>query len=491
MEPKPQDIFVLVPDINEDDKAIITKAFDFSKNAHRTQERNSGEPYFNHLFEVARNLARMNADPVTIAAGLLHDVLEDTDVTEEELTKEFGPEIVFLVQGVTKLGHLKYKGVVRHAESLRKFFIASAHDIRVVIIKLADRLHNISTLEHVPKDKQQRIAIETLEIYARLADRLGMGSIKSQLEDMAFPYAYPEEFEKVTTLLKDYTSFTEPHLAQVAATLKEELMILEADVTRLDYRVKHLYSLWQKLKQNDYDITKIYDILALRILVPTVSDCYHALGIIHGLYKPLPGRFKDYIALPKPNGYRSLHTTVFDGSGEMVEIQIRTEGMHHEAEYGISSHVYYKEIGKNKDEKTTLKNIKKSDWTKELLEAQKNIESPEDFLKHLHLDFFEKRVFVYTPKGDVIELPEGSSTIDFAYAIHSDIGNHISGAKINGKMVSIDTQLQRGDVVEITHNERQKPNRKWLDMCKTTFAKTHIRKFLKEKGGMMDKMLLR
>ncbi len=238
MEPKPQDIFVLVPDINEDDKAIITKAFDFSKNAHRTQERNSGEPYFNHLFEVARNLARMNADPVTIAAGLLHDVLEDTDVTEEELTKEFGPEIVFLVQGVTKLGHLKYKGVVRHAESLRKFFIASAHDIRVVIIKLADRLHNISTLEHVPKDKQQRIAIETLEIYARLADRLGMGSIKSQLEDMAFPYAYPEEFEKVTTLLKDYTSFTEPHLAQVAATLKEELMILEADVTRLDYRVK-------------------------------------------------------------------------------------------------------------------------------------------------------------------------------------------------------------------------------------------------------------
>lgn len=491
MEPKPQDIFVLVPDINEDDKAIITKAFDFSKNAHRTQERNSGEPYFSHLFEVARNLARMNADPVTIAAGLLHDVLEDTDVTEEELTKEFGPEIVFLVQGVTKLGHLKYKGVVRHAESLRKFFIASAHDIRVVIIKLADRLHNISTLEHVPKDKQQRIAIETLEIYARLADRLGMGSIKSQLEDMAFPYAYPEEFEKVTTLLKDYTSFTEPHLAQVAATLKEELMILEADVTRLDYRVKHLYSLWQKLKQNDYDITKIYDILALRILVPTVSDCYHALGIIHGLYKPLPGRFKDYIALPKPNGYRSLHTTVFDGSGEMVEIQIRTEGMHHEAEYGISSHVYYKEIGKNKDEKTTLKNIKKSDWTKELLEAQKNIESPEDFLKHLHLDFFEKRVFVYTPKGDVIELPEGSSTIDFAYAIHSDIGNHISGAKINGKMVSIDTQLQRGDVVEITHNERQKPNRKWLDMCKTTFAKTHIRKFLKEKGGMMDKMLLR
>ncbi len=491
MEPTINNLLSLLPEITPSEQDLITRAYHFSQEAHKTQTRNSGEPYFNHLFAVGCNLARMNADPTTIAAGLLHDVLEDTSVTEENLAQEFGEEILFLVQGVTKLGHLKYKGVIRHAESLRKFFIASAHDIRVVIIKLADRLHNISTLEHISKDKQQRIAIETLEIYARLADRLGMGNIKSQLEDKAFPYAYPEEFKKVTTLLKDYTSYTEPHLAQVAATLKEELTILEADVTRLDYRVKHLYSLWQKLKQNDYDITKIYDILALRILVPTVSDCYHALGIIHGLYKPLPGRFKDYIALPKPNGYRSLHTTVFDGAGEMVEIQIRTESMHHEAEYGISSHVYYKEIGKNKDEKTTLKNIKKSDWTKELLEAQKNIDNPEDFLKHLHLDFFEKRVFVYTPKGDVIELPEGSSTIDFAYAIHSDIGNHISGAKINGKMVSIDTRLHRGDVVEIIHTEKQKPNRKWLDMCKTTFAKHQIRKYLKEHGGVMDKMFLK
>ncbi len=430
----------------------------------------------------------MNADYATISAGLLHDVLEDTEVTQEQLIKEFGDEIVFLVEGVTKLGHLKYKGVERHAESLRKFFIASAHDIRVVIIKLADRFHNISTLEHVRPEKQKRIAVETLEIYARLADRLGMGKMKTQLEDMAFPYAYPEEYTRVVDLLKDFTSFTEPHLAQVAETLHEELNVLEAQVTRLDYRVKHLYSLWQKLKQNQYDITKIYDILALRIIVPTIGDCYQALGIIHSLYKPLPGRFKDYIAVPKPNGYRSLHTTVFDGTGEVVEIQVRTESMHDEAEYGIASHLHYKELGDNQ-QKNTIE--KKTNWTRELLEAQKSIANPKDFLTHLKLDFFEERVFVYTPKGDVIELPQGSTIIDFAYAIHSDIGNHISGGKINSKMASMDTPLKRGDIIEILQSEKSKPNRKWLDMCKTTFAKSHIRRYLKEHGGMMDKMLLR
>lgn len=488
MNPTAQQIIELMPNPTDEGSKVITRAFSYSQKAHETQKRNSGEPYFNHVFEVACILARMNADYATISAGLLHDVLEDTEVTEEELTKEFGEEIVFLVEGVTKLGHLKYKGVERHAESLRKFFIASAHDIRVVIIKLADRFHNISTLEHVRPEKQKRIAIETLEIYARLADRLGMGKMKTQLEDMAFPYAYPDEYKKVVDLLKDFTSFTEPHLAQVAETLKEELEVLEAQVTRLDYRVKHLYSLWQKLKLNQYDITKIYDILALRIIVPTIGDCYQALGIIHGLYKPLPGRFKDYIAVPKPNGYRSLHTTVFDGTGEVVEIQVRTESMHDEAEYGIASHLHYKELGDNQ-QKNTIE--KKTNWTRELLEAQKSIANPKDFLTHLKLDFFEERVFVYTPKGDVIELPQGSTIIDFAYAIHSDIGNHISGGKINSKMASIDTQLRRGDIVEIIHNEKSKPNRKWLDMCKTTFAKAHIRRYLKENGGVMDKMFLR
>lgn len=482
------EITELMKDADGASRALIEKAFAFSESAHKTQERNSGEPYFEHVFSVAQILARMDADAVTIAAGLLHDVLEDTDISESELRAQFGDEIVFLVEGVTKLGHLKYQGVIRHAESLRKFFIASAHDIRVVVIKLADRLHNISTLEHIPLQKQHRIAIETLEIYARLADRLGMGKIKTQLEDMAFPFAYPDEYNRTLALLKEYTNATEPHLARMAETLREELDILEAQISRLDYRVKHLYSLWQKLKVNDYDITKIYDILALRILVPTVGDCYQALGIIHSLYKPLPGRFKDYIALPKPNGYQSLHTAVFDGTGEMIEIQIRTETMHEEAEYGIASHLYYKEIGKNA---APQKILNKTDWTRDLLEAQKTMDNPEEFLKHLQLDFFEERVFVYTPKGDVIELPEGSTTIDFAYAVHSAIGDHITSAKINGKMVSLDTQLSRGDIVEIIHNEKQKPTRKWLDMCKTSFAKSHIKKYLKEHGGMMDKMFLK
>ena len=480
------EILNLLPNLDTNDQDTIVRAFNYAQQAHDHQKRNSGEPYFHHTIEVAKILATMNADTATIAAGLLHDVLEDTETTEEELIQEFGSEIVTLVSGVTKLGHLKYQGTIRHAESLRKFFIASAHDIRVVTIKLADRLHNISTLEHVPVEKRQRIAIETLEIYARLADRLGMGKLKAQLEDLAFPFAYPDEYDQTKKMIADYTALGEHHLEKVATNLQEELEILEAQISKLNYRVKHLYSVWQKLVHHNYDMTKIHDIFALRIIVPTVSDCYQALGIIHGLYKPLPGRFKDYIALPKPNGYQSLHTTVFDGLGGILEIQIRTEQMHDEAEYGImTSHVGYKE--------TTRHNIVKSKtgWTQELLEAQRNLEKPEDFLKHLKLDFFEERVFVYTPKGDVIELPRGASTIDFAYAIHSDIGNHVTGAKINGKMVSLDTTLEQGDIVEILHNEKQRPNRKWIDMCKTTFAKSHIKKYLKEHGGMMDKMFLK
>jgi GTP pyrophosphokinase len=478
----PEHLLSLIEDATPDEQDMIRKAHAYSMHAHETQKRNSGEPYFHHVYETAVILAEMNADPMTIAAGLMHDVLEDTETTAEEMRTLFGDEIVSLVEGVTKLGHLKYQGVERHAESLRKFFIASAHDIRVVMIKLADRLHNVSTLQYVRPDKQKRIAIETLEIYARLADRLGMGKMKAQLEDYAFPFAYPDEYHRVQTILQDYTSFNEPHLEKVAETLKEELHILEAKINRLDFRVKHLYSLWQKLKKNEYDISKVYDILALRILVPNVSDCYQALGIIHGLYKPLPGRFKDYIAIPKPNGYQSLHTTVFDGIGGIVEIQIRTEEMHDEAEYGIAAHVHYKE----------KKQVnKKIDWTKELLETQKLIEKPEEFLKHLKLDFFEERVFVYTPKGDVIELPQGATVIDFAYAIHSDIGNHIFGAKVNAKMVSIDTVLYRGDIVEILVAEKNRPNRKWIDMCKTTFAKHQIRKYIKENGGVVEKMLLK
>lgn len=486
-----EEILSLKPNLTDSERDLVRKAFDVSSRAHSAQKRNSGEPYFNHVFHTALILAQMNADAVTISAGLLHDVLEDTETGEDELRAEFGDEIVTLVQGVTKLGHLKYQGVARHAESLRKFFIASAHDIRVVVIKLADRLHNVSTLEHVPPEKRRRIALETIEIYARLADRLGMGKTKAQLEDKAFPFAYPEEYARVSRILAERTELGEPHLTAVAENLKEELGILDAHITSLNYRVKHLYSLWAKLQANDYDITKIYDLFALRIIVPTVGDCYQALGIIHGLYKPLPGKFKDYVAAPKPNGYQSLHTTVFDGRGGVVEIQIRTEDMHQEAEYGIySSHVGYKEHGRAAWHRKPNPNAKPS-WTQELLEAQRTMEKPEDFLTHLKLDFFSERVFVYTPKGDVIELPRGASVIDFAYAIHSDIGNHIFGARVNGKMVPLETQVRQGDIVEIQCSAKNRPNRKWLDLCKTTLARQQIRRYLAEHGGMIDRMFMK
>jgi GTP diphosphokinase / guanosine-3',5'-bis(diphosphate) 3'-diphosphatase len=313
-----------------------------------------------------------------------------------------------------------------------------------------------------------------------------MGKMKTELEDRAFPFAYPEEYARVKKALTAYTSFNEQHLTEVAENLREELAILDANITSLNYRVKHMYSLWQKLKRSDYDMGKIYDIMALRIIVPTVADCYQALGIIHGLYKPLARNFKDYIATPKPNGYQSLHTTIFDGKGGIVEIQIRTEAMHQEAEYGIYSHINYKEHAKVKSATPASKTA----WTKELLEAQRTMEKPEEFLNHLKLDLFQERVFVHTPKGDVIELPRGSSVVDFAYAIHSDIGNHIFGAKLNGKMVAIDTVVEQGDVIEIICSDKNKPNRKWLDFCKTTLAKQNIRKYLNEHGGMIDKMFL-
>ena len=476
------------PYLSTPEQELVSRAYAFSKQAHSNQQRKNGDPYFSHVVATAEILAAMHADGVTIAAGLLHDVLEDTPTTEESLRETFGEELFTLVSGVTKLGHLKYKGITRHAESLRKFFIASAHDIRVVVIKLADRLHNVRTLEYVRPDKQHRIAIETLEIYARLADRLGMGKMKAQLEDGAFPFAYPAEYARVQKLLNEFTSNGEEHLTQVAHNLTEELRILDAHVTSLNYRVKHLYSLWEKLKHNEYDIEKIFDIFALRILVPTVGDCYQALGIIHGLYKPVPGKFKDYIALPKKNGYQSLHTTIFDGTGGIAEVQIRTEEMHREAEYGIYSHVGYKEQNKGIVGGATHHKLH---WTQELLEAQKNIQKPEDFLKHLKLDFFNERVFVYTPHGDVVELPKGACVIDFAYAIHSDIGNHIFGAKINRKMVHLETQVQQGDIIEILTSDKNHPNRKWLDVCKTTLAKQQIRRYLKEKGGMIDRMLIK
>lgn len=488
MDTNPERIFELLPSLSKKDKDLIAHACEFAQKAHEGQLRKSGEPYYNHVFATGVNLATLKMDADTIAAGVMHDVLEDTSVTEEEMTKEFGEHITKLVNGVTKLGKLRYSGVERHVESLRKFFVAMADDIRVVVIKLCDRLHNIQTLQYVDNEKQRRIALETIELHARLADRLGMGRLKAELEDAAFPYVYPEDYKQTVELFKSLRPISDEQLEKVSNKLGEELSVFDVHIERIDSRIKHLYSLWQKLKKYKMDQNKIYDVIALRIIVPTIAECYQALGVIHGLYKPVPGRFKDYIAVPKPNGYRSLHTTIFSGDGTTLEIQIRTKDMHQEAEYGIASHLSYKEVGKNMSEQEIKKKV---GWTKDLLEWQKDVEHHQEFMKNLKTDFFEKRVFVLTPKGDVIDLPEGSTPIDFAYAVHSKIGDHIAGSKVNGKLAPLDTTLRNRDVVEIEVKESATPKRKWIDMARTTMAKRKIRQYIRENGGLLDKFLTR
>lgn len=462
---------------SEDDKMRIKKAYDFAHEAHKEQKRNSGEPYFIHVFEVGKNLARLGMDTTTICAGLLHDTLEDTETSEETLEQEFGGELVFLVKGVTKLGKLKYRGEERHVESLRKFFIAMAEDLRVLIIKLADRLHNVQTLEHVREDKRKRIAIETIEIHAPLANRLGMGKLKGELEDFAFPYAFPKEYKKVEELLSQKTHTDQVFLEEVHNELKKEIEKtgIHQDI---DYRIKHKYSLYKKLLRHNMDIEKIHDIVALRVVVPTVEDCYRVLGIVHALWRPLPGRIKDYIALPKPNGYQSLHTTIFTGNGGIAEIQIRTQEMHEEADYGVASHFTYKEKMYSKESGNMPS--KKFAWIGELKELQKVAGEPKKFMEHLRMDFFGDRIFILTPKGDVVDLPDDSSPIDFAYAIHSDVGDHATGAKINGKFTSLNTKLRNGDIVEIAVKKDSHPTSKWLEYTKTTLAKKHIRSYLAE-----------
>ncbi len=470
-----KEITNLLEDRSAKNIALIEKAYSFAEKAHSAQKRYSGEPYFTHIFAVAKNLAEMRMDGATIAAGFLHDTIEDTHISEEEIEKEFGKEIAFLIRGVSKLGKLKYHGIERHVESLRKFFVAMSADMRVLIIRLADRLHNIQTLQYVPKEKQHRIALETLEIHARLADRLGMGRLRRGLEDGAFPYAYPAEYEKAKTLFKEKRVVNEKDVEKIHRELQKELAKEGMIKIKTEHRVKQIYSLYKKLEKRDMDISKVYDIVALRVIVKSVEDCYKALGIVHRLWRPLPGRIKDYIALPKPNGYKSLHTTIFTGDGGIVEIQIRTEEMNQEAEYGIASHLFYKEKGKGNG-----KEAHGIDWVNQLLEWQKNVSHSGEFLERLKTDFFRYRVFVFTPKGDVIDLPEESSPIDFAYAIHSDVGDHIAGARVNGKLVPLDTKLKNGDIVEIETKKSGAPKSKWLDYAKTTIAKRHIKNYLDE-----------
>lgn len=446
------------------DKKLLEKAYNTAKKAHEGQKRASGEPYFNHVFETAKNLACFGLDTVTIAAGFLHDTIEDTPVTEEDIRKDFGDEIVFLVNGVTKLGTLKYQGRERHIKSLQKFFIAIADDFRVVAIKLCDRLHNIQTLEYVKKDKQERIALETIELYSPLAFRLGMNKLAKELEDYAFPFAYPKEAKMVEELLNKKKKTDEKYLKKVWRTLKIELAEHKIKTLETHSRVKGRYSLWKKLKRKNMDIEKIYDIVALRVILPKVEDCYRALGVIHSKWRPLPGRIKDYIALPKINGYQSIHTTIFTGDGGIAEIQIRTQTMHDFAEFGLAAHHIYKD--------------NEIDWLQDL----KSIQDEKNFIHRLKTDFFDYRIFVFTPLGDVIDLPQGASAIDFAYTIHSDIGNTAQAVKINGKHSALKTILKNGDIVEINTHKTSSPSRKWLDFAKTAIARKHIVNATKDDG---------
>jgi guanosine-3',5'-bis(diphosphate) 3'-pyrophosphohydrolase len=486
---------------NVADIALISKAYEFSEKAHGEQKRYSGDKYFVHPAEVAFLLAETGMDADTIAAGLLHDVVEDAGVKPEAIEELFGKDVLTLVEGVTKLGTLRYRGLERHTESLRKLFAATAKDIRVLIIKLTDRLHNARTLEHVPNiDKRTRIAQETLEIYAPIADRLGMSVMKTELEDAAFRFAYPKEYERVRELLKERKNENEKRLEKTEKDLKRELAQANIREFRTEARRKGIYSLFRKLERKQWDINQIYDILALRIIFPTVSDCYSALGIIHAHWRSVPGKLKDYMATPKPNGYQSIHTTIYTGDGGALEIQLRTEAQHREALYGIASHLTYKEIQTgNRSRRSGLEWIRqffprlgkstptqspsidaklvKSDipeWLEQLGHHDSD-EASEEYLDTLKSDFFSHRIFVFTPKGDTIDLPINATPIDFAYAVHSDLGNKMSGARVNGKMVSMDTSLHNGDMVDIITKSSAKPSRKWHDIAKTNMAKRHIR----------------
>ncbi len=491
------------------DIAYVEKAYELSKKAHEGQARFSGEPYFIHPAATAKILAEYGMDATTIAAGLLHDVVEDGKASREEVEKEFGKELLFIVDGVTKLGTHKYRGAERHAESLRRLLVATASDIRVLIVKLADRYHNMQTLEHVPAHKQRRIALETIEIYAPIADRLGMGKMKRDLEDLAFPFIDPDAAVHTAEMRKLKTQETEEGLAKVRKELGKELAKRGLKTFHTDIRMKGLWSLHKKLERKHDDISLIHDIAALRIVVPTIEDCYTTLGIVHALFKPLPGEFKDYIAFPKPNGYQSLHTTVVTPDAGIVEIQIRTDEMHRHAMFGIASHMSYKQLGKNieklakgaqksrfsslsfswrslipslmrvvRKEGDTPGETKIPPWLAELAEAHADVTGSEEFVEGLKEDFFSHRVFVFTPQGDVIDLPATSTPIDFAYAIHSDLGDHLQGAKVNGKLVSFETELGNGDIVEIIRRDSAHPSPKWLDIVRTSLARRHIRSAL-------------
>ncbi len=454
------------------DLDLLQRAYDLAQEAHEGEVRLTGEPFINHPLAVAYRLAEMGLHIHVVSAGLLHDVVEDSAYEIEELRRRFGDDIAALVESVTKLKQtVKYRGVERYAENLRKMFLAMASDVRVVFIKFADRLHNLQTLYGQPKHKQERIARESLEIYAPIAGRLGMSEMKGELEDLSFAYLKPKEYERMKSIMDIKVREKGAYVSRVIS--ETEHMLTEAGIENFQVhgRVKRLFSLYKKMKKYEGDLSKIYDLIAVRIIVGDVEDCYATLGVLHQRWRPVPGRIKDYLAQPKPNGYQSLHTTMFTSDGEIVEFQIRTQEMHDLAEYGVAAHWRYKEGSAQ-----SVRNIR---WMEELAQIQKELADKKDFLEQLEymkIDVFKDRIFVFTPQGDVIDLPEGGTPVDFAYAIHTEVGNKCVAVRVNDVMRNLDTTLTSGDIVEIiTDKNRRGPNPDWIKFARTRHARKKIR----------------
>jgi GTP pyrophosphokinase len=458
------------------DLKLLDDAYQFAAAAHQGQKRRSGEDFITHPLNVAAILAELQLDVVTIAAALLHDVVEDTPISLDTIREIFGDEVALLVDGVTKLSRLEYKTKEeQQAETLRKMFLAMAQDIRVILIKLADRLHNMRTLKHHPPEKQQEIARETLEIFAPLAHRLGIFRLKWELEDQSLRYLEPERYYELVNSINMKRREREEYIQQVVKILGEKLAEggIKADIQG---RPKHFYSIYNKMMKQGKELSEIYDLIAVRVIVDSVKDCYAVLGLVHALWKPIPGRFKDYIAMPKPNMYQSLHTTVIGPNGDPFEIQIRTWEMHRTAEYGIAAHWRYKEDGGNSDPDFE----KKLTWLRQLLDWQREMRDPREFMESLKIDLFSDRVYVFTPKGDVVELPAGSVPIDFAYRVHTDVGHRCTGARVNGRIVPLDYKLKTGDIVEVLTTKGSRPSRDWLHIVKTSQAKNRIRQWFRK-----------
>src|ERR1700735_3126783 len=458
-----------------DDLEIIRKAWAFCLQQHEGQKRASGEPYIIHPLEVAQVLAELKMDSTAIAAGLLHDAVEDTDVTSAEIAKRFGDQVAHIVEGVTKLEKIKFANREDHqAENIRKMLLAMVTDVRVVIIKLADRLHNMRTLEHLKPEKQQKIARETLDIYAPLAHRLGMGKLGGELEDLAFRYTDPYAYEQVSTEVDALRGAGEEFLQKIVAELEEKLP--EPTIKgRVESRIKRLYSIQQKLASNQIPVDQVYDLFAIRVICTSVQDCYALLGLLHSIWRPVPGRIKDFIAMPRPNLYQSLHTTLIAEGGHQFEVQIRTEDMHRVAEEGIAAHWKYKA-----SDNVSAKDEQRLAWVRQLMEWQREMTDPNEFMSTLKIDLYPEEVYTFTPKGKVVVLPKDASPIDFAYAIHTEVGNTTVGAKVNGRIVPLRTKLRNGDIVEISTQAGQSPSRDWLSFRKSSRARNKIKHWLNE-----------